>query len=136
MAIQDFELVKTAFLRELQKMAGMFLRRALPGAVAGAVTGAVMANPELGESRMEQGIKWGLGGGALTAAGGKLLEHQALKRAKGELVGQHKGQLQKLQQLGLSRSENTTAKRQLAQNVRGARSRFEKQVREVPFYGV
>ena len=137
MSTQDFELVKIAFWRELQKTAAsILLQRALPGMVGGAATGAFFAKPEMGESRLEQAAKWGLGGGALTAAGGKLLEHQALNRGRRELLGQYKGGLKKLHGMSLGSREATAAKEQLKQNVRSAGGQFEQQVRSTPFYGV
>jgi hypothetical protein len=137
MAIHDFELVKIAFLDELRKMAAsMLLRRALPGAAVGAAAGALTASPELGESRLEQALNYGLGGAALTAGGGKLLEHQALKRGRRELLGQYKRGLKKLHGLPLGRAEASMAKGQLQQNVRSAGSEFEQRVRSTPFFGV
>ena len=132
--IQDFELVKTAFWLELRKMAGVFLRRALPGAAVGALAGAATASPEMGESRMEKALHYGLGGAALTAGAGKLMEHQALKGGRRQLLSQYKGGLKKLR--GLSPAEAGMAKEQLKANVRGAGARFESTVQQTPFYGV
>lgn len=136
MAIRDFELVKTAFLAELQKMSGMLLRRALPGALVGAGVGAYTAVPEMGESRMEQALNYGLGGAALTAGAGKLMEHQALKRGRRELMGQARGSLQKLRSMPLGRVEAKAARDQLRANLHQAGSQFEQRVRSTPFYGV
>jgi len=136
MTIRDFELVKVAFWRELLKTASIFLQRALPGAAVGAAAGALFAKPEYGESRLEQGAKWGLGGGALTAAGGKLLEHQALKRGRRELLGQYKGGLKKLHSMPLGHVEAGAAKEQLKQNIRNAGEQYSQRVRSTPFFSV